>query len=243
MADFSYIKENLDRVRERLLAAARRGGYPTPRLIAVTKSASDEEVEALLSYGVDAIAENRPQMFTAREAILARVNAERAVSGREPLPTEMHLIGHLQTNKARLVVGRAASIQSLDSERLALEIEKQAAAKGVLQPVLIEINSGREEQKGGILPEEAEAFAKRVSSLPHLSLAGLMTIGPVLACREDYRPYFCETRALMHALTAQGLLPGAPTLSMGMSDSYRVAAEEGATQLRIGRALFRREES
>ena len=242
MSDFTYIKSNLDRVRQRLLAAAARGGHPMPRLIAVTKSAGDCEVEALLGYGIDAIAENRPQMFAAREAILARLNAERAGAGDALLATEMHLIGHLQTNKAKLVVGRAASIQSLDSERLALEIEKQAAARGIVQPVLIEINSAEEEQKGGILPGEALAFAEWLTALPHLAVRGLMTIGPVLAVQEEYRPYFASTRHLADTLAGSGLLPSRYTLSMGMSDSFEVAAEEGATEVRVGRTLFQRTE-
>ncbi len=242
MSDFGYIRDNLCDVRRRLFAAAERGGYKTPRLIAVTKSASDDEVRALLSFGIDAIAENRPQMFAAREAILAEKNAERSAHGEAPLPTEMHLIGHLQTNKAKLVVGRAASIQSLDSERLALEIEKQAAARGICQPVLIEINSGCEAQKGGILPGEAEAFADWLRGLPHLSVRGLMTIGPVLADKEEYRPYFGATRLLARSLSARALLPAEPTLSMGMSDSFEVAAEEGATEVRVGRTLFLKNE-
>lgn len=242
MSDFSYIARNLAAVKARLLAASQQSGHPVPRLIAVTKSASDDEVKALLGLGVDAIAENRPQMFAAREAILARVNAEREVRGEVPLATELHLIGHLQTNKAKLVVGRAATIQSLDSERLATELERQAAARGTVQPVLIEINSAREPQKGGILPEEAEAFAEWLKDLPHLSVGGLMTIGPVLDTEEGYRPYFKATRALALTLAGRGLLPAYPTLSMGMSDSFGVAAEEGATEVRVGRTLFSRNE-
>ncbi len=238
MPDFSYISDNLAAIRSRLSAAAERKGHKLPRLIAVTKSASDEEVEALLSLGIDAIAENRPQMFAAREEILLRARGERAAHGKPPLATEIHLIGHLQTNKAKLVVGRAACIQSLDSMRLAEEIEKQAAAKGILQPVLIEINSGCEPQKGGILPGEAEAFAEALTGLSHLRVMGLMTIGPVLESTEEYRPYFRATRLLAEGLAARGLLPEQPTLSMGMSDSFEVAAEEGATEVRVGRSLF-----
>ena len=148
-ADFGYIAKNLKKVRERLAAAAARGGHETPVLIAVTKSAADDEVRALLSFCVDAIAENRPQMFTARAALADEVGSA----------AEIHLIGNLQTNKVKYVVGRAAMIQSLDSVRLADEIERIAAKRGVTVPVLIEVNSGREAAKGGLMPEDVRAFA------------------------------------------------------------------------------------
>lgn len=227
-SDFGYIAENLATVRSRLAAAAARGGHPTPTLIAVTKSASDDEVRALLSFGVDAIAENRPQMFTARAAIADEVKAT----------AKIHLIGSLQTNKVKYVVGRAAMIQSLDSLRLADEIERIAAKREVTVPVLIEVNSGREEQKGGLLPEQVPAFAEALKGYPHLLVAGLMTMGPDCDDPEDYRPYFRLVRALSEELTAAGLLPPSPALSMGMSGSYEVAAEEGATHVRVGRTLF-----
>lgn len=230
LSEYTYIKDNLDRVRERLAAAAARAGQATPTLIAVTKSATDDEVRALLAFGIPAIAENRPQLFEVRRALIAE----------EDYPTEIHLIGHLQTNKVKTVVGEAALIQSLDSLRLAAEIEKRAAAKDVTVGVLIEVNSGREEAKGGLLPEEVEDFAASLSGYPHLIPMGLMTMGPDCENPEDYRPYFTLTRELAVSLAAKGLLPEAPLLSMGMSDSYEVAAEEGATHVRVGRTLFRK---
>ena len=104
--------------------------------------------------------------------------------------------------------------------------------------VLIEINSAREEAKGGILPEEAERFADAVKKHEHLSLAGLMTMGPVLEKPEEYRPYFRKTAEAFRMLSERGYFEGEPVLSMGMSGSYEVAAEEGATLIRVGRALF-----
>lgn len=227
-ADFGYIAENLARVRERLAAAAARGGHETPVLIAVTKSAADDEVRALLSLGIDAIAENRAQMFTARAAIADEVGS----------PAEIHLIGSLQTNKVKYVVGRAAMIQSLDSLRLADEIERIAAKREVTVPVLIEVNSGREEQKGGLMPEDVPAFAEALTAYPHLSVRGLMTMGPDCDTPEEYRPYFRLVRGIAEELAGKGLLPPSPALSMGMSGSYEVAAEEGATHVRVGRTLF-----
>ena len=239
---FSYIEKNLTAVKARLLAAAERGGYPVPQLIAVTKSASDDEVRALLRFGVDAIAENRPQLFTARAAIIDEVREEMAAEGKA-LSTEIHLIGNLQTNKVKYVVGRAATIQSLDSEKLAAEIARIAEKRGVIAPVLLEVNSGREAQKGGLMPEEVRPFAERLASIPSLSVLGLMTMGPDFENPEDYRPCFRLVRDLAAELSRDGLLPASPILSMGMSGSYEVAAEEGATHVRVGRSLFLREEA
>lgn len=231
MDEFRYIEENLRAVRENLRAAAKRAGRPVPALVAVTKSATDDEVRALLGFGVGAIAENRPQLFTARYALAKEVAPA----------TDVHLIGTLQTNKVKYVLGKAALIQSLDSDKLALEIEKQAEKKDLTVPVLLEINSGREEAKGGVLPEEVPAFAARVHALPHLSLVGVMTMGPDCEDPEEYRPYFRLTRELLDRLTADGLIrTDTPVLSMGMSGSYAVAAEEGATMVRVGRTLFRK---
>ena len=238
---FSYIEKNLATVRERLAAAAARGGYPVPQLIAVTKSATDDEVRALLRFGVDAIAENRPQLFTARAALIDEVREALLAEGRT-LSTEIHLIGNLQTNKVKYVVGRAATIQSLDGEKLALEIARIAEKRGVVAPVLLEVNSGREAQKGGLLPEEVRPFAERLAEMPSISVCGLMTMGPDFENPEDYRPCFRLVRDLAAELSRDGLLPAAPILSMGMSGSYEVAAEEGATHVRVGRSLFLREE-
>ena len=151
----------------------------------------------------------------------------------------MHLIGSLQTNKVKYIAGKTALIHSLDSDRLAMEIEKQAAKRDTQMRVLMEINSAREEAKGGILPEEAERFAEVIAKHPHLVLAGVMTMGPVLENPEGYRPYFRETAAILKRLTDKGYLKEKDAvLSMGMSGSFGVAIEEGATLIRVGRALF-----
>ena len=236
--DYAYIEKNLADVRARLAAAAKRGKNAPPTLIAVTKSASDDEVRALVAAGVDAIAENRAQLFVARAAILDDMAARAADAALAHRTPDIHLIGSLQTNKVKYVVERAASIQSLDSERLAAEIEKQAAKRGVTARVLIEVNSGREEAKGGLMPEEVRGFAEGLSRFPHLMPQGLMTMGPDCDDPEEYRPYFRLTRSLAEELSAAGLLPSRPILSMGMSGSYEIAAEEGATHVRVGRTLF-----
>lgn len=232
MEDFSYIRQNLQTVLAELRAAADRAGRTPPMLVAVTKSASDDEVLALAACGVAAMAENRVQNFSARRELLAS-------HGFSPA---LHLIGSLQTNKVKYLAADVTMIQSVDSLRLAAEIDRQAARVGRRIDVLCEVNSGREEQKGGVLPEETEAFCRTlVADYPHLCLRGLMTMAPAVETEEEYRPYFRETRALFERCAAASLFGEEPVLSMGMSDSYRVAAEEGATMVRVGRGLFIKE--
>lgn len=228
--NYSYIGDNLSRIREECASIADRLGVASPTVVAVTKSATDEEVRALVSdYGQAVIAENRTSMFRDRYALFS--DAERP---------EIHLIGSLQTNKVKYIVRDCALIHSLDSLRLAREIDRRAASVGVRARVLVEINSAREEAKGGILPEEAEAFLLSLSELSCIEVKGLMTMGPVLTDQEEYRPYFRLTADLYRDFCEKGYFKDDPVLSMGMSDSYSVAIEEGATLVRIGRALFRK---
>ena len=226
--EFSYVRRNLEAVLAELDAISARTGHPAPTLIPVTKSATDGEVLALAACGVRAIAENRVPNYRARRDLLAA----------NGISLNLHLIGSLQTNKVKYIAEDVALIQSLDSLRLAEEIAKRGEQVGRCIPVLIEINIGREENKGGILPEELDAFYEDVSHLS-LSVVGLMTMAPALETEEEYRPYFREVRRMFEEMRKAGKFDtDSPVLSMGMSDSYRVAAEEGATAVRIGRRLF-----
>lgn len=230
MEDFAYIRRNLEAVRAELKAAAERAARPTPTLVAVTKSAGDDEVLALCALGGVEIAENRVPCFRSRRELLAANGYD----------VPLHLIGSLQTNKVKYIVRDAATVQSLDSLRLAAEMEKQAAKADCVLRVLIEVNSGEEANKGGILPEDVLPIHAALTggAYPHLAVAGLMTMGPVLEREEEYRPYFRLTRALFDEIAAKGGFCGEGILSMGMSDSFRVATEEGATMVRVGRRLF-----
>lgn len=231
MHPYAYVKDNLMRIREACDARAERLGIKAPKLLAVTKSATSDEVRALVEdFGQKAIAENRTSLFSERYEMFS-----------DEARPEMHLIGSLQTNKVKYIAGKTALIHSLDSLRLAAEIEKQSAKRELRTRVLIEINSGREEAKGGILPEEADAFAEEIKrNYPHLSLSGVMTMAPICATAEEYRPFFRETARIFHRLSDGGMLEGEPVLSMGMSESFEMAIEEGATLIRVGRALFRK---
>lgn len=227
MVGFEYIKNNLDALRSEIKELSAKYGNEVT-LVCVTKSGSDEELCALAEYGASDIGENRPQELKRRGELLAE-------SGYTPA---LHEIGNLQRNKVKMIAEKVALIHSLDSYELALEIDKRACEFGRIIPVLIEVNSAEEEQKGGILPEDAEEFCKKISALEGISVRGLMTMGPVCEEPEEIRPYFRRTRLLFDKMKARGCFEGDGILSMGMSDSYRVAIEEGSTLVRVGRRLF-----
>ena len=230
---FSYVGRNVKTLLAALADTAKASGVPTPRLIPVTKSATPDEFLALVRAYPDAAAENRVQAWKERCELLAAAGL--------PSP-EWHLIGSLQQNKVKYVVGKVALIQSADSEKLIREIGRIADARGVRQDILIEINSGCEPDKGGVLPEGAESLAEFARTVPGVRLTGLMTMGPALPDPDAYRPYFSLTRDLFDRFRKENLFAcDCPVLSMGMSDSYLAAVREGATMVRVGRALFRRD--
>ena len=228
MENFDYIKNNYLSVCEELQRIADSVGTPVPKLVAVTKSGSDDELIALCRAGASDIGENRPGEVKRRFELLSELG----------LKVNMHEIGTLQRNKIKLVAPSAAMIHSVDSLKLAEDIGKHALKCGRTIPVLIEVNSGREENKDGIMPEDAEAFFEDVRKFPHLEIRGLMTMGPVCEDPEEARKYFRLTREIFDKLREKHPEAAFDTLSMGMSDSYRVAIEEGSTLVRVGRKLF-----
>ena len=195
-------------------------------LVAAAKARRPEEVLEAVRAGVKIIGENYLQ--EAEEAY--------ALVGRE---AEWHFIGHLQRNKVKKAVALFDMIETVDSLRLAEEIDRRCAQIDKVMPVLIEVNSGREEQKAGVMPEEVEDLVKAIAKLNHIKVMGLMTMGPYLQKPEDLRPYFRLTRELFERLKKLKL-PGVEMryLSMGMTDSYQIAIEEGANIVRIGTKIF-----
>ena len=150
-----------------------------------------------------------------------------------------HCIGHLQTNKVKKAVEIFDVIQTVDSLKLAAEIDRRCSAIGKKMPVLIEINSAREEDKSGVFPENAIELVETVAALEHLSIIGLMTMGPVTDRTDEIRPYLRLTRKLFEEISNLGIENvSMKYLSMGMSDSYRVAIEEGSNMVRLGTAIF-----
>jgi len=229
MENYSYIKENLDELTEEIGELGKKYGRDIT-LVAVTKSGSDEELSALVSYGAADIGENRPQELSRRGELLK-------AQGFAP---RLHEIGNLQRNKVKSIIESVYLIHSLDSLALATEIDKQAKRVGRKVPVLIEINSAREKAKGGILPEECEDFYIKLSEFDSLEVSGIMTMGPVVEDPEEMRPYFRLTKEIFDNIKAKHGFKNGGILSMGMSDSYRVAIEEGATLVRVGRMIFRK---
>ena len=229
--DYTYLNQNLARVRADLTAACRSGGYDPEGLLltAAIKSAEVEEINYLHTVlGVHCVGENRVQQLLERYDKLEREGLS------------IHFIGTLQTNKVKYIIDKVDMIQSLDSEKLAREIEKQAAKVGRVMDVLIEINSGSEISKSGIMPDGAREFAHHLfcGAYPHLRLRGFMTMAPK-STEEEYRAIFGGIRELCRSIWAE--LPVAEErmeLSMGMSESYIPAAAEGATMVRVGRGLF-----
>lgn len=199
---------------------------PGVELVAAAKTRTVEEIQQAVAAGIRIIGENYVQ-----EAEAARA----AVGGQ----VKWHFIGHLQRNKVRKAVPLFDMIETVDTLELAREIDKRSRNIGKIMPVLIEVNSGREPQKFGVPPEDCEALLREIAPLPHLRVRGLMTMGPLFGDPEDARPYFSETRKVFDDMKRLAL-PGVEMrfLSMGMTNSYRIALEEGANLIRIGTKIF-----
>ena len=225
-----YIKRNYECLCREIDEAVKIRGGGDVLLVAVTKSGSDEELLALIEAGASDIGENRPQELVRRGELLR-------AEGHTP---RLHEIGNLQKNKVRHIIESVHMIHSVDSLELAKEIDKRAKAIGRRVPILIEVNSGREEAKGGVMPEDAEELFLEVRKLDSLIVSGIMTMGPVTDDPENLRPYFRKTRELFDRLNTTYGFEGKPTLSMGMSDSFRVAIEEGSTLVRVGSRIFKK---
>ena len=227
MMAFSYVDENLAAIRSRIDEAAKRSGGREVTLLAAVKYTDTDHINYLHSLGVNDIGENRVQQLLEHWDSLDRENLR------------VHFIGTLQKNKVKYIIDKVSMIHSLDSFSLAAEIEKQAAKHNIVMDVLVEINSGMEENKSGIAPQDAAEFCQSLSQFSHLNLRGFMTMAPKCEKNEEYRKYFCKTSQLCLDIWQKTLHNiGRPILSMGMSDSFEVAIEEGADIVRVGRALF-----
>jgi pyridoxal phosphate enzyme (YggS family) len=222
------LAQRLTVVQERIAAAAARSGRPAAAvtLVAVCKTADRPAIDAAYAAGVRHFGENRVQ-----EA-LAKFGQAR------PADLVLHLIGHLQTNKARDAVRLFQVIHSVDSEHLLDALERQAARADLTVPVLLEVNVSGEASKQGVAPAATEALATAAFARPHLRPRGLMTVAPLVDDAEQVRPVFRGLRALRDRLCAAHPDWQLPDLSMGMTNDYEVAIEEGATIVRIGRAIF-----
>jgi pyridoxal phosphate enzyme (YggS family) len=212
------IAENVKKILEELPEGV--------ELVAAAKARTPEEIVEAVEAGIKIIGENYVQ--EAREAF--KLVGHRA---------KWHFIGHLQTNKAKKAVELFDMIETVDSVKLAKEIDKRCSTLEKAMSVLVEINSGRESQKFGIFPEEAESFIREIAQLKNLKVKGLMTMGPAFGDPEKARPYFIETKKAFDKIKSLDITEvEMKYLSMGMTNSYLVAIEEGANIVRIGAKIF-----
>jgi len=218
MLAMNSIKENVKRILSEI-----PGGII---LVAATKSRSAEEIREAIEGGIKVVGKNYVQEAEDKFKQIGRI-------------VRWHMIGHLQRNKVEKALDIFDCIDTVDSFRLAKEIDKYAGKKGFIFPVLVEINSGREQQKSGVMPEDAEKLIYEISQLKNIKVEGLMTMGPLVNNPEDIRPFFRLTKELFDTLKEKKQ-PNVEIkyLSMGMSDTWKIAIEEGANMVRIGTAIF-----
>lgn len=223
------LRDNYFRVLEKIEAAKqRRGEGRDVQLLAATKTVPAEDVLYLVeNYGLKLCGENHAQEFTAKFDEVTAAGAR------------MDFIGHLQTNKVKYIAGRAGLIHSLDSLRLAAEIDRQCRKNGTTQDVLVEINIGCEESKTGVAPTEVERFLEEIAVFETIKVHGMMTMAPKCEENDEFRKYFKESyRIFLDFFAKKTHNIGEAVLSMGMSDSYECAIEEGSDIVRVGSAIF-----
>ena len=232
MSSSATVQQRLKDIRSRIESAARRGGRSpqSVRLIAVSKTKPGRLVETAIAAGADIFGENYIQ--EAREKIEALSHH----------PVSWHFIGHLQSNKAKYAVRLFDLIHSVDSARLASEIDKQAGKAGKVQDILVQVNVAGEESKSGVSPENTETLLRQIGDMKHLNPRGLMTMPPFFDDPERARPFFRQLRLLRDALGEKLPELRLEGLSMGMTGDFEAAIEEGATLVRIGTAIFGRRE-
>ena len=225
------LQSRIAAVQERIAAAARRAGRDPAEvtLVAVSKMHSPEEVAAASAAGLRVFGENRVEEAAPKVEAVAQLVAPAP-------PPAWHLIGHLQSRKAEDVLPWASMVHSVDSVKLAQRLSRFATAQEL--PVLLEVNVSGEASKYGFRPEELPAAVETIVALPGLALQGLMTMAPIAADPEEVRPVFAALRALKDELARHYPTLDWRHLSMGMTDDFEVAIEEGATIVRVGRAIF-----
>lgn len=222
------LKENLKNVQNNIKKACERVGRKPEEvtLVAVSKMKPLSDIEELLEAGQLEYGENYVQELCDKYENISK-------------PVHWHMIGHLQTNKVKYIIDKVSMVHSVDSVRLAETIEKEAAKKDICMPVLIEVNVAGEESKFGLSVEEVLPFLEEISSYEHLQVKGLMTIAPFVANPEENREVFQKLKKLSVDIAAKNINNvNMSVLSMGMTNDYQVAVEEGATMVRVGTGIF-----
>ena len=222
------LKENLAKVEENIQAACDRAGRKREEvtLIAVSKTKPVEMLQEAYDLGVRVNGENKAQELASKYEVL-------------PKDIHWHMIGHMQRNKVKYIIDKVDLIHSVDSVRLAETIDKEAEKHNVTANILIEVNVAKEESKFGLMPEEVPVFVEQISKFSHIRVKGLMTIAPFVENPEDNRPVFAHLRKLSVDIAKKNIDNITMSiLSMGMTNDYQVAIEEGATMVRVGTGIF-----
>lgn len=222
------VTENLQLVEEKIQRACDRAGRRREEvtLIAVSKTKPVEMIREAMSYGITTFGENKVQELVEKQKIITE-------------NLNWHLIGHLQRNKVRQIAGKVVRIHSVDSLRLAKQIQAEYEKKNLIADILIEVNMAKEESKFGFMPEETEAAIREVSAFPNIKVQGLMTIAPYVEDAEENRIHFRNLHKLLVDINNKNIDNiSMSELSMGMTGDYEVAIEEGATYVRVGTGIF-----
>ncbi len=237
------VQDNIQRVRDRIAQACSRANRDPASvgLVAVTKSVDLEVIRMVLESGLVDLGESRVQQLTQRAAMIAETQKRRRIldGQRDAVAPVWHMIGHLQRNKVRSAMQWATVFHSVDSLRLAEEISSEACARSLVVDVLLQVNVAGEKSKHGIAVGAIEVFCEQSRALAGVRLVGLMSMMPLVDDPEEVRPLFRRLREIAEELVTQECIPSKVCeLSMGMSNDFEVAIEEGATLVRVGTALF-----
>ena len=228
MEDYGYISENIENIRKNIDAACKRSGRDPKDvlLLAVSKTVDVDRIKVAVDCGLNSLGENRVQEIMEKY---------------EPMGENVkwHLIGHLQTNKVKYIIDKVELIHSVESIKLAEEINKQAKKHNLVMDVLVEVNMADEESKFGVKPEETESFIRELALMDNIRVRGLMTVAPNVENGEENRVYFRNMKQLLVDINAKNINKiNMDILSMGMTGDYETAVEEGATIVRVGTGIF-----
>jgi len=228
MEDYGYISENIENIRKNIDAACKRSGRDPKDvlLLAVSKTVDVDRIKVAVDCGLNSLGENRVQEIMEKY---------------EPMGENVkwHLIGHLQTNKVKYIIDKVELIHSVESIKLAEEINKQAKKHNLVMDVLVEVNMADEESKFGVKPEETESFIRELALMDNIRVRGLMTVAPNVENGEENRVYFRNMKQLLVDINAKNINNiNMDILSMGMTGDYETAVEEGATIVRVGTGIF-----
>lgn len=228
MEDYGYISENIENIRKNIDAACKRSGRDPKDvlLLAVSKTVDVDRIKVAVDCGLNSLGENRVQEIMEKY---------------EPMGENVkwHLIGHLQTNKVKYIIDKVELIHSVESIKLAEEINKQAKKHNLVMDVLVEVNMADEESKFGVKPEETKSFIRELALMDNIRVRGLMTVAPNVENGEENRVYFRNMKQLLVDINAKNINNiNMDILSMGMTGDYETAVEEGATIVRVGTGIF-----